>query len=565
MQHQLDISSFKKYSTAKKIEFFDSDIQKVARGLTEKELYAFLRATILDKEENSYIRKKALEVFVNCILLKMLKVRHGLSLLIDDWETDAETFLEAQRLKELFLFYDEDDSVEEIFQEGLTSSEAEISSQCFLNLGLIKMQRGFSSKTKEDCLKQLDESLYYFNKSGQEIENRVDAKIYKRTVLVVIDILKGIWGEVGSNLEVIANLLFRKEVFSFKLEKHSLYSGFYRVLWNLTKIKVEDVSQWLDFRNGLNRLFVQYSEIKNQTLKDRLNESVLSKVYVSTLKNYFLEPYFALSLKSDVARIDARLQEVNVGSDEHQFLLDVRRIVEDSDKKKIELQTLEERLKKAFPLRTSAAISNVVKRIKYPNNPHDILNAYEELSLPTDSQLLDHVISACSKLQGNRTYRGNYSEDDRNTYIADLLESSGYIAKDQTRWSTSYAGKSAGEIDIFLHDKFGHPLSIIEALNLDSLKQNYTKLHLDKVFKYDVTGLQSNFIVTYSNAKNFADFWNKYKEFIKNHTYKYDLITCEEIENYPYSEIRVIKAKHLRSEKQVSLYHIAINLYQDKE
>ena len=561
MQHQLDISSFKNYSNAKKIEYFDIDIQKHVHNITEKELYAFLRDTTLDKEENSYIRKKALEVFVNFILLKQLKVRHGLSLLIDDWDANSETLLEVQRLKELFLFFDKDESIEEIYHKGLSSSEAEISSQCFLNLGLIKMQRGFLSKTKEECLKQLNESLHYFNKSDQEIENRIDAKIYERTVVVIVDILNDIWDGVGSNLNVIASLLFRKEVFSFKMEKHSLYSGFYRVLWNLTKIKVADVSKWLDFRNGLKRLFTQYSEIRNQTLKDRLNESVLSKVYLSALENYFLEPHFALSLKSDIARIDTRLQEVNVGSDEHQFLSDLRRIVEDSDKKKIELQTLEERLKKAFPSRSSVVISSVVKRISNPNNPHDILNAYEELTLPTDSQLLDDVISACSKLQGNRTYRGNYSEDDRNTYIADLLESSGYTAKDQKRWSTSHAGKSAGEIDIFLSDKFGHLLSIIEALNLDSLKQAYTILHLDKIFKYDVTGLRSNFIIVYSNAKNFIGFWNKYKDFIKSHTYKYDLISSEELEEIPYSEIRIIDSKHSRSGKVMSLYHIGINLH----
>jgi hypothetical protein len=563
MNHTFNISLFGSYSTAQKVGCFDNDIQHTIGNLSDKDLYLFLRDVTLDDQENLYVRKKALQTFINFILLKRLKVRQGLSLLVDDWVDSGDTFLEVQRFKELFLFFEKDEIVEEIFQEGTNSDESEISSECLLNLGLIKMQEAFSSKRKEECLLLLEKSLSFFQKSNQEIENRIDANIYSQTVSILVDLLSGRSKGTSWELKNLGNSLFKKDVYSFQPKEHHLYCGFYRALWGLVKIKENSPSQWLDFRAGLNELLVYYAEIHNQQLKDRLSQHSLYNSYVSILKSYLLEPFFALSFKSDLARLDKRIAELTPSSYEYQFLTELKEIAEDSNKKKIESTSLEERFQGYFPTRSKANISEVVSRIKDPDNPHEILNAYDELSLPTGLQLLDNIVSACVRLQGNRIYRGTFSEDDRNTYIADLLESSGYYVKDQTRWSISYEGKSAGEIDIFIRDKFGVPLSIVEALNLDSLKKDYTAMHLDKIFNYDTSGLKSNFILIYSNAKGFSKLWNKYQDFIKNHPFQYKLISFVEIRTYGYADILAGKSVHNRNGKKVDLYHVTVNLYED--
>ena len=137
---------------------------------------------------------------------------------------------------------------------------------------------------------------------------------------------------------------------------------------------------------------------------------------------------------------------------------------------------------------------------------------------------------ACSKLQGDKKYWGNkVNENDRNRYIATILESAGYTIKDQPQWSTSNEGKDSGEIDVFVTEPNGTPKSILEALILDSLKQDYLILHLDKLFRYDTTGLENNYVIIYSLAKNFISLWNKYKKFISNHNYQYEYIEFKEL------------------------------------
>jgi hypothetical protein len=162
-------------------------------------------------------------------------------------------------------------------------------------------------------------------------------------------------------------------------------------------------------------------------------------------------------------------------------------------------------------------------------------------------------------LQGALIYRGA-SEDDRNSQIANLLEAYGYRCKDQTKWGKSATGKQSGEIDIQVFDLRHFPVAIIEALNLDSLQTDYLILHLDKLFNYDTAGNPVNFILVYSTAKKFGDFWDRYKAFVSNHSFKYKLVSFEEIDGYPYSNIRLACSTHLREGKDVALYHIMVDL-----
>lgn len=190
------------------------------------------------------------------------------------------------------------------------------------------------------------------------------------------------------------------------------------------------------------------------------------------------------------------------------------------------------------------------------------------MSKKTKTQFIDQLVTSCLILQGNKIYRGKNKqkddaklEDSRNSFISSLIESSGHYAKDQTRWSKSYVGKSSGEIDIFIREKDGTPFTIIEALNLDSIKKDYIKLHLDKIFIYDTSGLEFNFILVYSSVKCFGAFWTKYIKFISMHTYKYQFVSFEEVNDYTYTNIKIGKAKHLRNGKEILLYHLMVDLY----
>ncbi|MCM1102259.1 MAG: hypothetical protein NC079_10865 [Clostridium sp.] len=174
-------------------------------------------------------------------------------------------------------------------------------------------------------------------------------------------------------------------------------------------------------------------------------------------------------------------------------------------------------------------------------------------------EVLREVLAACVKLQANSFYYGA-TEDERNDYIRDILETAGYDIKDQTRRGLSPNGKAAGEVDILIKEK-NFPVTIIEALNMNSLSTAYLDKHIDKIYDYDTAGNKFNIILSYVTVADFVTFCEKYFQHIKKHSYPFELISIDEnvvIDNISYSNIRIMKTVHNRNRCETLLYHICM-------
>lgn len=184
----------------------------------------------------------------------------------------------------------------------------------------------------------------------------------------------------------------------------------------------------------------------------------------------------------------------------------------------------------------------------------------DELESETIKKFIDVLYRICVKLQGNSTYI-NVKEDVRNDYIRDMLDREEYVIKDQTRRGLSASGVSSGEIDILV-EKDNYPFTVIEALILKYLDKEYLGKHLDKIFTYDTTGDHFNVSLVYAECRDFASFWEKYCNFVKQYKYPYPLITSDENidQKYAGSEIRIMTTTHNRSGKLTRLYHICVKI-----
>lgn len=570
MSKKFSYSDYAKLTLPKRYDFFDSEVSGVIQNMNPKDLNNFFKTIILDNTENSYIRRSAQKIFIDCIFLNKLKSRHALNLLIDEWIDTNEVFLEVQRIKDLYFFYnDSTDDVEEIIVSYIDNEELEIASEAYLVLGLLYMQNGLTSKENIDVINNLIKSEDYLSEANQLIENRIDAEYYQIVVRIIIDIINRRHDNLDTYLDKLGLILYKKQIYSFDDKTSIFFISFYRIISSLTEIGKGKPDNWLDYREGFDKLHYYYSEIKNQEIKNRLSESTISLAFSKVIKQNFVEPYFVRNFNSQISKIDTYLSEVKKGSNLYDFLSYIKEVsINQNRKKKEDRKLIENRISKSFPYRSKSTIDSVLEN-KDIENPDDLLNIYEELKKPSRSDFLTRLVSACISLQGNIVYRfteksknAKINEDDRNKYIAELLNSSGeFIALDQTMWSTSPEKKSSGEIDIMVKDKNGLLFTIIEALILDSVKSDYTIEHIDKVFLYDSTGCEDLFILVYFNNKNFGSFWNKYVNFISNHNYQYKFKSVDKINDFRFSEIRIVKAKHLRNNKTVYLYHIGINLY----
>lgn len=558
----VNISNFKTLSTSDKLNFLDHSFVDSIKLLDEKTLNSLLRSIILDSNENSYIRKIVLKLFTELVFLDRLKKRHAFSLLIDDWKPSNDIFLELQRVKDLLLYYevfiDEGREIETIFETSLENSESEIIGQNLFNLGIVSLIKALRSKNEEEYVLTLDKSDFYFQKSIEQIENRVDSRFYQKVIVILKELSSSKWGSAVQYIKELGNYLFIKEAFSFKFDFDSMQYRFYKILTSLQQICMQQPKNWIDYKLELNKMFLHFSDVTNSNITRRLNEKSLLDKLGAHLKGKILEPYFVINLSNEITKIDVLLRDVPVDSTESNFLQYLKALIEGTSIKKVEFESLKSGFKNLFPNHPSQLITQVIKEIKAPS---DYIKAFELLGQKNNDNLISLIIFACSKLQGDKKYWGkDVNENDRNRFIATVLESGGYTIKDQPQWSTSAEGKDSGEIDVFITESNGTPKSIIEALILDSLKQDYLILHLNKLFRYDTTGLKNNYVITYSLAKNFDGLWNKYRDFISKHNYEHKFIDFKEVVHYNFSDIKIGVAQHSRNGMIVNLYHIMINL-----
>ena len=135
----------------------------------------------------------------------------------------------------------------------------------------------------------------------------------------------------------------------------------------------------------------------------------------------------------------------------------------------------------------------------------------------TCATICEYIIAACAQIQGNSGY-WNPKEDIRSIQIKDVLKNRGLNVEDHSWYGNAMNSTNPGEVDLIVLDNGNNPLTIIEAMNLDSVNTDYIFTHLKKLLdNYNPNGLPELFLIAYvKKAKHrFQSFWEKYCEYIK--------------------------------------------------
>lgn len=174
-------------------------------------------------------------------------------------------------------------------------------------------------------------------------------------------------------------------------------------------------------------------------------------------------------------------------------------------------------------------------------------------------ELQEDLTDACLKLQGNSLQIYEGKENDRNSYLRDLLSvNRKYVICDQTLNGKSLKGKNAGELDLLIKNYKQQPIAVLEALTLTAVNKKYIADHIDRLFLYDTWGLKNNYILCYVEAKNFYGFCDRFENFIVNYDYEYSFQRIKGQSHY--SEIYIYDVVLLRNEKETVITYILVNL-----
>ncbi|MED1725039.1 hypothetical protein [Brevibacillus parabrevis] len=544
-----------------KIRFWDEIFPIESESFSEKDIINFTKRVIMESSEKIYCKRRVLQELLMMVYKGKVKPRRIIGLLLDEWEGVQEVSLECLRLKYLSIFYqNEAEDIKSVLIEKLKDKSLEIMSEANYQLGLITIFEANDSFSKEDYKLRIAEAEMLFETAEANEDNRIDAEIFKSICRYLIDNLSLKSRSADEIYIRIMSLIWETRLFSLDESMSAVFIGISRSISKLQMLKQSNPEYWIDYRSEFNNLCVQFYELKNVEYKanpfyERLVRNTSENIIVN-----IVEPIFKYNYKATVSKIDVLLNDKDIPNAEKEFLSYLKNIIiKDSI---TEEDTSLSNIKEFYPMIDKKDIEALFVGLHGPNKSAAIWDFLKTTKRHTYDSLLNSLVLACIKLQGNHLYR-TASEDDRNGFIKNILDAVGFSTKDQTRWGVSNTGKSAGEVDILIEEN-NFPYSVIEALNLSSLDSNYLNLHINKTFKYDTTGLPFNFLISYVTVKDFGSFWLRYKKHIAEHEYPYKLETIDyDIDNeFDYSGIRIALTRHNRDGTLIGLYHICVRIYE---
>lgn len=166
------------------------------------------------------------------------------------------------------------------------------------------------------------------------------------------------------------------------------------------------------------------------------------------------------------------------------------------------------------------------------------------------------VFKALQNVQKNRIYTGQ-RENTINDGIRDCLDMK-YRLRDQTRQGESVSGKDAGEVDLMLYDN-ERPLALMEGLKLSSVDKTKISEHINKAMtNYNPIGCPLIYLLVYSTAQAFAEFWEHLFSYIKSFSFPYEISEEFYEINTNFTQSRHGKAVLVRNGEPVSVHLFAI-------
>lgn len=564
MRMKSNNKEYTSWSYLEQLSFFDENQYAIFKGWNEEEIVSFLKFLILNPNGNQYVAKKALELFIDFGILNRIKKRKILNLLIDDTNQVNDSFFQLERLRGLFLFYEPgEEEIKQLFESYTNVDDIEIRSQALYLLGLIYLLDACEAVEEDKFNCNLAASLRSFKLSYLCTENRLDSLFF----LSIIEAVQGIIlnERDTTKLESITQILWQYRAFSINDNSLDFKVKFYRIIYNLVNVINQNPNEWLQYKDEFKNLSLMVYELQSIQVNERLIQSSIIDRFKQKTTDKILEPYFRMNMGALETKIKCYLKSPDISSEERSvlsYVLGLKQNVTANVELEMLIANAKDRLIRLYP---NISEQQMVQFFKNIDSPMDIqqatLNTIESFKEITFDVLHNKLLAALILLQSNILFKDK-TENERNTYIRDLLESADFDVKDQTLRGSSSKGKTSGEIDIMVYNNMKYPLVIVEALILGSLKRDYLKKHIDKVYKYDTTGLFDNVVIVYSESRDFAVFCNRYTEYISDYDYPDYIKKMGEVESVDsgFSEIRIYKSILDRNGTQTNLHHYLVNM-----
>ena len=552
MYSNMSIKDILHWGLEAKISFFDIGDFSSFDSMTDDQIHSILESLINSKEENLYVKKQSIQLYIDLSLGGIIKKnRRLISLLLDDVSLIYDHLIQLSLLKNLWLFYEkESDEIEQFYRE-YTNEEQELMSEKYMALGYVYAYKVAKSSAESDFIKQISLMRENFNLAKNSIENRIDADFFI--------LFSDIWMSLNGNSPKIQSEdlldILREYRFNTQLTNEFFFQySIYKILLNTEHLTYGKPTEWIDYKKEFEKIYSNWVEIKNSEIKNGLLKNNILSAIKDSVQNKYIEPYIRINFLAEKIKIEQCICTIDIDNDLKRFLIYILEIIPNYES--VNILTLKSEVIKCLPNISSKEIDQMNSIEDVIELSHKYISSTERLSF---NYINTQLIASLIELQNNAIYF-NSTEDQRNTFIRSLLGRTLNV-RDQTFSGASATGQNAGEVDILILNYNNMHHCYIEAMNLCSVNKSYIRDHVSKIYGYDRSGCENNYIISYVKIKNFEEFWSKYYSYISKIELGMPLTSQDEIMS-GYSNIKICKLMYMRNGQITNLYHIAVLINQ---
>lgn len=237
------------------------ELEHSITSINAKEAKLFLGSILNDPAQSEYRRKKSLDLSAQLVFLNKLRFEGVVDKILDLEVTDNHfVLLSAIKIASLFCLQSKD-AIAPWLQQMALHHNAEIRSQAYYSIGKYYLFEALNSEDHLLFSQNIIQAHDRFQKAEDEIENRIDATLFKNISSFLISAKAGQTHELTHIYEDIKPKLWEFARYTIENKEVAYYINLvnsFSIIKILSELKTDS---WLDFRSEFNEVLILLQKI----------------------------------------------------------------------------------------------------------------------------------------------------------------------------------------------------------------------------------------------------------------------------------------------------------------
>lgn len=359
---ELDYNDYKNLGEAQQT-FELLGLESSLATVNSKNAKNFLSALLSDSGQSAYRRKKSLELIAQLVFLNKARIEAIVDKILDvENSDDLFLVLSAIKLSHRF-YYQSKEGILAWLAKLTLDNNVDVRSEAFYSRGRIVFSEALSANNTSDFCKLIIQAELDFEKSLDEIENRIDAKLFREMSKFLLSARALRQDNIDVIYKSIKIDLWQYAIYSVSGGEIASIVALVDSLAVVKRLLQTEPDNWLDFKNEFNEILNQLHQLEALAICNEVEITKWNSGNIRDIQRHIVENILTTSFQRHISKLNRLLNENHINSPADKELINeiislITTLKEDKKKDETALADILARLHNSFPNIPLATIKN---------------------------------------------------------------------------------------------------------------------------------------------------------------------------------------------------------------